>query len=309
MATNEISYTLSDKQSNLEFIITIKNNNGHLQLLLNTNNNNTSIIIINNNNIKQDIITSSEITHFNGNNNQIILSNIPRICTEIINALKKERHFIIGHHKTYIINFIKQILLAYNELYNPKSITPPTNYTHNPIVSFKSKENTTLRLNNETPYIEKKITTDDILIYPNGKKYGENEDELVLVKDLDNHNIIGYISTELLASHSTINNQTIYTMTGRGPIKLKLQLNDKGQEGQEVTTNNKLIYPTGQIIPIKVPNTDITINYVIVQKKDDANVFGYIEYKYLIPLLNQDMKSKYLKYKMKYLKLKQQLRV
>ena len=318
---NNIIFNIEYNNINTIFIVEIQNIKTKLRFTLSTSDEKSSILIIDQNNIENGIKTLSNIPHFNNNNNnKIILSNIPRICNDIIKKLNEIEIKIKGknmtHNKPLIIMFINNILIAYNKKYVPqiRPIMPPSNKQISYNLQFKSKINTTLRFQannadpnmnptlNGFPFKGKNISENNILIYPNGLK----NNELVLVQDFNNPNIIGYLPKELLATLDYYNGYTRYTMTEK-PIKLNV---DTYQDGSIITAKNILVYPAGQRIPIIDPKTNTTSDYVIVQKIDDANVFGYIKYEDLI-LLNQNnkYKMKYLKYKMKYLKLKQEIRI
>ena len=150
------------------------------------------------------------------------------------------------------------------------------------------------------------ITHDDLLIFPNGKT---NEDTgLVLVANLYNPNKIGYIERKLI----TENINGLYGLKKLTQnVTLRLQnnisdpneneiLNGKPFKGCNIDAREVLIFPNGQIIRNK---------FVVIQKKDDSDIFGYIDKNYIESNSlsggnNNNDYYKYLKYKSKYLEIK-----
>ena len=310
---NKMSYnlymdyiTFDIPHGNIIFNVNIQNINNKLRFILFTTDDFSSILIINENNINHGIRTLLNIPNYN--NNFFILSCIPKICTNILKQLNNNKE---PYANTNLKKFIKDILLAYNNLL--------------PLLQLKSKKDTVLRFptNNANPnmnntingfqFIEQPILPTDKLKYPNGNKYNN----FVLVQDLYNPNIIGYILKDNLVSSKTINHQP----TLISPITTKLLYNVNGTNGDElfkpifVNPTNNLIYPSGQKSTFEDKSTEPPrlIDYVIVQKIDNPNVFGYIKFEDLelseIVEESNKMKAKYLKYKMKYLKLKKESRI
>jgi hypothetical protein len=313
---NKISYnlymdyiTFDIEHGNIIFYVMIQNIDNKLRFMSRTNNIKSSMLIINENNINHGIRTLLNIPNYN--NNFFILSCIPKICTNILKQLNNNKE---PYANIRLKEFINKILSAYNKLLS--------------LFQFKSKKDTILRFqaNNADPNMNhtlndfqfkgQKILTTDKLKYPNGNIYNN----FVLVQDLKNPNIIGYILKDNLVSSRIINNQPTFI----SPITTKLLNNVDGTNVDElnesikpifVNPTNNLIYPAGQKITFKDESTDPPsfIDYIIVQKIDNPNVFGYIKFEDLelskIVEESNNMKSKYLKYKMKYLKLKQESRI
>ena len=160
---------------------------------------------------------------------------------------------------------------------------------------------------NGFPFKGKTISNSDTLIYPNGQKIDYDNKQFVLVQDYDNPDIIGYILCEHLTNKfERESGRTIYRIKDNNTYSLKLDLKNNNLIGYQVNSKNRLVYPYGLISTItdysKPPKR---VDYVIVQKIDDPNVFGFIKLKDLEQFDENKMKSKYLKYKMKYLQLKQ----
>ena len=147
------------------------------------------------------------------------------------------------------------------------------------------------------------IKRKDELKFPNG----EIVKEFVLVVDMHDPNIIGYIRKKNLIP---VNNYFIIK-----PVKLTLRLqpidedpvtneyfNNMPFKGHEVNRSNIFVYPNGREVNVIFGPKNIV--YVLVQKKDDPSVFGYVNKSYLIEIQSGGYYEKYLKYKSKYLELK-----
>jgi hypothetical protein len=154
---------------------------------------------------------------------------------------------------------------------------------------------------NGFPFRGAVINDTNKLIYPNGKV---TPNMLVLVVDKDNSNIFGYVKNIYLTK-SPLGDYYTLNLPSR---TLRLQddssdpngfgnasLNGEPFKGQTILNTNKLIYPNGQV----------TRNgYVLVQNEDDNNIFGYVHNSYITAQIGGYYYEKYLKYKNKYLSLK-----
>jgi hypothetical protein len=154
---------------------------------------------------------------------------------------------------------------------------------------------------NGNPFKGAIINNTNKLIYPNGKV---TPNMLVLVADKDNSNIIGYVKNiyltkSPLGDYYTLNlpSRTLRLQDNSSDPNIfgNASLNGKPFKGQTILNTNKLIYPNGQV----------TRNgYVLVQNEDDNNTFGYVHNSYITAQIGGRYYEKYLKYKNKYLSLK-----
>ena len=65
-------------------------------------------------------------------------------------------------------------------------------------------------------------------------------------------------------------------------------LNSYPFRGTLITSNNDLYFPKGELIDGQ---------YIIVQQKDNANIFGYVRYDKLVPIMTGGKKHKIYRYK------------
>ena len=157
------------------------------------------------------------------------------------------------------------------------------------------------------------IKNGDNIIYPNGsvniiQNASGQPVNYVLIALKSNPNIIGYINYDYLINvgdaiklHSKYKQRT---------LRLRITSDDPNDpannaiKGGIVTSADELIFPNGEK---HIANDNGKINtYVLVQKEDDGNIFGYININYL-SLPDDSAFNKYLKYKQKYLELKNKL--
>jgi hypothetical protein len=212
-------------------------------------------------------------------------------------------------------------------LYNAKEF--PTS-DHLPVYSeiktiekvFKSNEGKTLRLQakGDNPNDKDKIKIDNHffkglnisskheLKFPNGEIVN---DQFKIVVDICNPNIIGYIKQEDLIQFND------YFIINK-PVTLRLLPHHKDPnkvengylgtypfKGYDLTKSNRLVYPNGREVNVDFDGKKIV--FVLVQKKDDPSVFGYVNKSYLTEIQSGGYYEKYLKYKSKYLELKNTL--
>lgn len=149
------------------------------------------------------------------------------------------------------------------------------------------------------------ISSADKLIFPNGKEVNG----FVLVVDKNNPNIIGYIRKSYL---KPVDDYFVIDSPDKKLLRLQADpsmpnntdglLNGKPFRGNIVDNTNQFVYPDGR--EVSVDFNEKKIVYVIIQKKDDPSVFGYVNKDYLIETQSGGYYEKYKKYKSKYLKLK-----
>ncbi len=72
---------------------------------------------------------------------------------------------------------------------------------------------------------------------------------------------------------------------------------------RRIVRGNHLVFPNGMEVKVKNTKGDDVI-YVLVQKEDDPDVFGYVNKSYLTRVQPGGFYEKYLKYKAKYIELK-----
>jgi hypothetical protein len=191
------------------------------------------------------------------------------------------------------------------------------------IQKYKLINRTTLRLQNDSrdpngpgneilnghQFKGNTITTADRLIFPNGEPGATG---LVLVVDRNNPNNLGYVRQKYLQPIGS-NSYRLILPT----VTLRLQdniadpndpknKNLKGTpfKGPTIDSTAVLSFPSGQHFPSGGKQ------YVIVQKDNDRNIFGYVNATYIESAQQKGgdiYYNKYLKYKNKYLKYKNSL--
>ena len=174
-----------------------------------------------------------------------------------------------------------------------------------------------LMLTNKDPNIDKlidgkwhiggNVDNDDSLEYPNGRVHNVNGNNYVLVCAKNNPNKIGYINQSYLINvGNTIKLNPIH---GRKTLRLRLDSSDPNDpkfknsvfKGLAIDHTEELIYPNGETY--EATDNGKTNRYVLVQKADDGNIFGYVNKEYLTQPASGFL-IKYLKYKQKYLELR-----
>ena len=158
------------------------------------------------------------------------------------------------------------------------------------------------------------IKNNNNIIYPNGRintvqnKMGQPVN-YVLVVLKSNPDIIGYINFDYLINvGGAIKLDFKYKQR---TLRLRITNDDPNDpahtaiKGGIVTSKNELIFPKGETYT--AADNDKINTYVLIQKEDDGNIFGYINIDYLSIPGGASAFNKYLKYKQKYLELKKQM--
>jgi hypothetical protein len=182
--------------------------------------------------------------------------------------------------------------------------------------SFKlNKTSRTLRLlddphdPNDSNYTKqlRGLTIDNtsILIYPpQNIEFKDDLDKKIYmyVVDKNNPDIIGYIKKEYLQQQIDLNeykvesNRTLRLLANPIDPNVYPKIDNNYHKGATISPDNILILPNGQVTDNK---------FVLICDSNDYNKVGYINIKYLSPILISDkFYHKYLKYKNKYLQYK-----
>ena len=154
------------------------------------------------------------------------------------------------------------------------------------------------------------IDENDILIYPNGSEIdvGSGEKLVFVVSEAD-PNKIGYVRTKYLSKDGHNNLRINHPTRSKTRLRLLSDIKDpnvypiilcKFHFGQEID-NGEVVYK---------PNGEVKNGYVIVQKKNDSSVIGYVNKNNLVVNnITKHVTMKYLKYKNKYKNLKLKLKL
>lgn len=148
------------------------------------------------------------------------------------------------------------------------------------------------------------VSPQDELIFPNGNEVNE----FVLVVDRNNPNIIGYIKKSDLISVgdyfklNSLNDEFLRLQPDSSAFPIDGRLNNTPFRGNIINNNNQFVYPNGEEVEVDFYGQKII--YILIQKKDNPNVFGYVNKDYLIENQSGGYYEKYQKYKYKYIELK-----